>query len=125
MPYPYPLFYENIDAFTEVRIFFQYIFDFYFRFLQAGSYPVSTPDGGRLPADMKVFGQLPNNLTFHPENGEHSMVVTSPDPGNWFLLAYINKKEKTDYVQEVKLLRLSFPRNFLTKGYSSIQLSLC
>ena len=75
---------------------------------------MSTPDGGRLPADMKVFGQLPNNLTFHPENGEHSMVVTSPDPGNWFLLAYINKKEKTDYVQEVKLLRLSFPRNFLT-----------
>ena len=74
---------------------------------------MSTPDGGRLPADMKVFGQLPNNLTFHPENGEHSMVVTSPDPGNWFLLAYINKKEKTDYVQEVKLLRLSFPRNFL------------
>ena len=76
---------------------------------------MSTPDGGRLPADMKVFGQLPNNLTFHPENGEHSMVVTSPDPGNWFLLAYINKKEKTDYVQEVKLLRLSFlRRNFLT-----------
>ena len=74
---------------------------------------MSTPDGGRLPADMKVFGQLPNNLTFHPENGEHSMVVTSPDPGNWFLLAYINKKEKTDYVQEVKLLRLSFRRNFL------------
>ena len=36
---------------------------------------MSTPDGGRLPADMKVFGQLPNNLTFHLENGEHSMVV--------------------------------------------------
>ena len=75
---------------------------------------MSTPDGGRLPADMKVFGQLLNDLTFHPENGEHSMVVTSPDPGNWFLLAYINKKEKTDYVQEVKLLRLSFRGNFLT-----------
>ena len=80
------------------------------RFLQAGSYPVSSPDGGRLPPNMKVL-QRPYNLTFHPENGEHSMVVTSPDPGNWFLLAYINKKEKTDYVQEVKyLLRIKVNR---------------
>ena len=75
-----------------------------FRFLQAGSYPVSVPDGGRFPPDMKVL-QYPHNLTFHPENGEHSLLVTSPEPGNWFLLAYINKKQNTDYVQEVRSWR--------------------
>ena len=64
---------------------------------------MASPDGGRLPPGMKVL-QLPHNLTFHPENGEHSLVVASPEPGNWFLLAYINKKEKTDYAQEVKSL---------------------
>ena len=77
-----------------------YNFSCIFRFLQAGSYPVSSPDGGQFPPGMKVL-QFPRNLTFHPENGEHSLLINSPEPGNWFLLAYINKKEKTDYVQEV------------------------
>ena len=61
---------------------------------------MSSPDGGQFPPGMKVL-QFPRNLTFHPENGEHSLLINSPEPGNWFLLAYINKKEKTDYVQEV------------------------
>jgi hypothetical protein len=50
---------------------------------------------------MKTL-QFPHNLTFHAENGEHSLLISSPNPGDWFLLAYMNKKEKTDYVQEVK-----------------------
>ena len=49
---------------------------------------------------MKIL-QSPQNLTFLPENGEHSLLITSPEPGNWFLLAYINRKEKKGYVQEV------------------------
>lgn len=61
---------------------------------------MANSDGGRYPANMKVLN-LPHNLTFHPENGEHSLLVSSPEPGDWFLLAYLNKKEKTDYVQEV------------------------
>jgi hypothetical protein len=67
--------------------------------LQPGAYPISTPDGGLFPPGMKTL-QFPHNLTFHAENGEHSLLISSPNPGDWFLLAYMNKTEKTDYVQE-------------------------
>ncbi len=62
---------------------------------------MAVPEGGDYPPDMKVLN-FPHNLTFHAENGEHNIMVTSPRPGAWFLLAYINKREKKDYVQEVR-----------------------
>jgi hypothetical protein len=45
-----------------------------------------------------------HNLTFRPENGRHSLLVTSPVPGEWYMLAYINRQQKKDFVQQVILI---------------------
>jgi hypothetical protein len=73
---------------------------FFSRFLEPGSYPVVSPDGGRFPEFMSVPKHA-HNLTFRPENGRHSLLVTSPVPGEWYMLAYINRQQKKDFVQQV------------------------
>lgn len=73
------------------------------RFLEPGSYPVVSPDGGRFPEFMSVPKHA-HNLTFRPENGRHSLLVTSPVPGEWYMLAYINRQQKKDFVQQVILI---------------------
>ncbi|CAB4064028.1 unnamed protein product [Lepeophtheirus salmonis] len=58
-------------------------------FLRGGGYPVVNPDGGKFPENIQYRGN-PHNLTFNPVNGDHSLLVPSPDPGIWFMLVYIN-----------------------------------
>ncbi len=48
-------------------------------------------DGGRFP-DRATPMSRPHNLTFNPENGVHSLAVSSPLPGDWYLLAFVNKR---------------------------------
>jgi len=81
-----------------IKISFE--FNLTFRFLEPGSYPVVSPDGGRFPDYMSVPRHA-HNLTFRPENGRHSLLVTSPVPGSWYMLAYINRQQKKDFVQQV------------------------
>ena len=72
------------------------------RYLQAGSYPVVSPDGGAFPEGMRPLGRYVN-LTFNPENGEHSVPVTSPLPGPWFMLAHYTEREGADFAEEVRI----------------------
>ena len=58
------------------------------------------PEGGLFPETMRPFEE-PRNLTFNPENGEHSLMVSSPMPGDWYMLAFVNKKVFMDYTQQV------------------------
>ena len=57
---------------------------------------------GRFPDGMRPLHQ-PHNLTFNPENGEHTLLVSSPLPGHWFMLAYVQSQQRRyyDYNQEV------------------------
>ncbi len=56
--------------------------------------------GGRFPLNMKPLGQM-HNLTFNPENGDHALMVPSPEPGDWFMFAYLNERLYLDYAQKV------------------------
>ena len=58
------------------------------------------PDGGKFPPGMKPVGGY-HNLTFNPENGEHSLTVTGPLPGPWFMMAYAMERKFIDFTQEV------------------------
>ena len=36
------------------------------------------------------------------ENGDHALMVPSPEPGDWFMFAFVNERPYQDYVQKVK-----------------------
>ncbi len=73
---------------------------FHSSYLQSGSYPVVSPKNGRFPENMKPLGRF-HNLTFNPENGEHSLLVTGPLPGHWFMLAHSTDRKDLGFAQEV------------------------
>ena len=35
------------------------------------------------------------------ENGDHALMVPSPEPGDWFMFAFVNERPYQDYVQKV------------------------
>ena len=35
------------------------------------------------------------------ENGDHALMVPSPEPGDWFMFAFVNERVYHDYVQKV------------------------
>ena len=61
-------------------------------------------DGGSFPENMKVFGDMvSHNLTFDPLEGRANLVINSPLPDDWFMLAHTNKRdEEMDFVQRVR-----------------------
>jgi len=65
---------------------------------------VVVPDGGRFPDGVRPLGIF-HNLTFNPENGEHSILVPSPEPGRWFMLAHSTEAKNLDFAQEVRVLK--------------------
>ena len=36
------------------------------------------------------------------ENGDHALMVPSPEPGDWFMFAFVNERPHQDYVQKVE-----------------------
>ena len=81
------------------------------RYLRPGGFPVVNADGGSFPENMKVFGDMvSHNLTFDPLEGRANLVINSPLPDDWFMLAHTNKRdEEMDFVQRV---RHSIPNKF-------------
>jgi hypothetical protein len=61
-------------------------------------------DGGSFPENMKVFGDMvSHNLTFDPLEGRANLVINSPLPDDWFMLAHTNKRDaEMDFVQRVR-----------------------
>lgn len=51
---------------------------------------------GRFPKDMKPMGRF-YNITFNPANGEHSLMVTTPTPGHWFMFAYASRRREPSF----------------------------
>ena len=37
------------------------------------------------------------------ENGDHALMVPSPEPGDWFMFAFVNERPYQDYVQKVHM----------------------
>ena len=60
-------------------------------------------DGGSFPENMKVFGDMvTHNLTFDPLEGRANLMINSPLPDDWFMLAHTNKRdEEMDFVERV------------------------
>ena len=52
---------------------------------------------------MKVFGDMvTHNLTFDPLEGRANLMINSPLPDDWFMLAHTNKRdEEMDFVERV------------------------
>ena len=73
------------------------------------------PDEGRFPEYMYLT-EHSHNLTFNPSNGEHNVRVTSPKPGDWFMLAYVNKKVHPDFMEKVIGYRIA--------GYLNLHLNI-
>ena len=75
----------------------------YHSYLRPGGYPVVNADGGSFPENMKVFGDMiSHNLTFDPLEGRASLIINSPLPDDWFMLAHTNPRNREmDFVQRV------------------------
>ena len=62
-------------------------------------------DGGSFPENMKIFGDMgPPNLTFDPLEGRANLVINSPLPDDWFMLAHTNRRQEDEemgFVQRV------------------------
>ena len=71
-------------------------------------------DGGRFPDHMRPLGagdfrngatgrgSPSRNLTFNPENGEHSLQVVGPEPGVWFMLAHSTERKNLNFAEAVR-----------------------
>ena len=75
------------------------------RYLRPGGYPVVNADGGSFPENMKIFGDMvTHNLTFDPLEGRANLVINSPLPDDWFMLAHTNRRQEDEemgFVQRV------------------------
>ena len=80
------------------------------RYLRPGGFPIVNADGGSFPENMKVFGDMvSHNLTFDPLEGRANLVINSPLPDDWFMLAHTNKRDKEmDFVQRVGYNQVNF-----------------
>ena len=62
-------------------------------------------DGGSFPENMKIFGDMvTHNLTFDPLEGRANLVINSPLPDDWFMLAHTNRRQEDEemgFVQRV------------------------
>ena len=70
-------------------------------------------DGGSFPENMKIFGDMvTHNLTFDPLEGRANLVINSPLPDDWFMLAHTNRRQEDEEMGFVQ--RVSFkPINIL------------
>ena len=48
-----------------------------------------------------MFGDEPAGIR-PQENGDHALMVPSPEPGDWFMFAFVNERPYQDYVQKVQ-----------------------
>ena len=74
-----------------------------YSYLRPGGYPIVISDGGSFPENMKVFGDMvSHNLTFDPLEGRANLIINSPLPDDWFMLAHTNPRNREmDFVQRV------------------------
>jgi len=60
-------------------------------FLKYGSYPVINPDGAKFPDNFSISNRVPMyNAEFHSNNVPVILNVTSPQPGDWFAVAFLS-----------------------------------
>ena len=87
-------------------------FSLFNRYLRPGGYPVVNADGGSFPENMKIFGDMvTHNLTFDPLEGRANLVINSPLPDDWFMLAHTNRRQEDEemgFVQRVSLILYLF-----------------
>jgi hypothetical protein len=63
-------------------------------FLKYGSPPVINPDGAKFPDNFSISNRVPmHNAEFQSNNVPVILNVTSPDPGDWFAVAFLSYKD--------------------------------
>lgn len=60
-------------------------------FLKYGSFPVVNPEGAKFPDNFSISNRVPMyNAEFHSNNVPTILNVTSPQPGDWFAVAFLS-----------------------------------